>query len=70
MARCNMSIERCLGVIFIQSTAEITFFPPYAVQVEYITIYTTYIIRTHKVQVLIRIMHILHKVLHDYLQPQ
>lgn len=46
MARCNMSIERCLGVIFIESTAEITFFPPYAVQVEYITIYTTYIVRT------------------------
>lgn len=71
MARCNMSIERCLGVIFIESTAEITFsFPRNAVQVEYITIYTTYIVRTHKVQVLIRIMHILHEVLHDYLQPQ
>lgn len=46
MARCNMSIERCLGVIFLESTAEITFFFPYAVQVEYITIYTTYIVRT------------------------
>lgn len=55
---------------FFESTAEITFFFPYAVEVEYITIYTTYIVRTHKVQVLIRIMHILHKVLHDYLQPQ
>lgn len=28
MARCNMSIERCLGEIFIQSTAEITFLFP------------------------------------------
>lgn len=28
MARCNMSIERCLGVIFMESTAEITFFFP------------------------------------------
>lgn len=69
MARCNMSIERCLGVIFTESTAEITFFFPVrgASGIHY---YLYHLHSTHKGQVLIRIMHILHKVLHDYLQPQ